>query len=408
MKKLSLILLSILALSVSACSMDFSFNGEGNSNSNNSNNSGSNNNTINYTEEIKTDNVDESTLKWLTIDSSLDTEGRYSSGNYGTTTLSGFTLDYYRTVNLQDGNALKILGSSFKYLDGGLPGSLTNVTPIYDIRRIKINFTASEGLQLRTYNDVSKPSLINLGKSGTDREIKIAEGTCFFAFECESGNAKILNAQIGYSNKSTSYKKTYTYSETRAANRTYDQTLVDGVSKVTLPDSTGKNKEYTYYSTSYAIANLTPSEIEANTYIDIVDVCNYIQAFKTFPINYLDESDLSLYRSEFGTKTREVSEYYRTNGYVNAVPCRNKGASNFVYYELDVDIDGNYRTSSRGVGRIVTWLEGFTCYEEGPVSVYTDDHYATFQEYNNKGGFSPRFNAQMDIAHANYCPLETR
>ena len=402
MKKLAFVFLSLFAVTLTACDFDFSFNGEPTNNNNSSNNN------TNYNEEIKNDNVDESSLKWITINSSLETSGKYNSGNYGTTSLSGFTLDYYRTVDTEDGNAIKLLGSAFKYLDGGLPGSLTNVSPIYDIRRIKINFTASDGLQLRTYNDVSKPSVINLGKSGSNREVKIAEGTCFFAFECKTGDATILNAQIGYSGKSTSYKKTYSYSETRAANRTYDQELVDGVTKVTLPDASGKNKEYTYYSTSYAVANLTPAQIEANSYLDIVDVCNYIQAFKAFPINYLDESDLSLYRSDFGSKIREVSEYYRTNGYVNAVPCRNKGASNFVYYELDVDLDGSYSTRNRGTGRIVTWLEGFTCYELGPVSVYTDDHYATFQEYNNKGGFSPRFNAQMDIAHASYCPLETR
>ena len=398
MKKLSFVFLSLFTLTLSACDLGVSFNGE----------SGNNSNNTNQNSEIKNDTVDESTLKWLNINSSLDTEGKYYSGNYGKTTLSGFTLDYYRSVNDQDGNAIKLLGSSFKYLDGGLPGSLTNVTPIYDIRRIQISFTSTNGLQLRTYNDVSNPSVLDLGTSGTDRMVKIAAGTCFFAFECKMGSATILNAKIGYSNKSTSYKNSFSYKETRTENRTYTGSLVDGVTQVTLPDANGNNKVYTYYSTSYAVANLTPSEIKANTYLNPVDVCNYIQAFKTFPINYVDESYISLYRSDFGSDIREVSEYYRTSGYVNSVPCRNKGSSEFVYYELDVDVDGTYSTRNRGVGRIVTWLEGFTCYEPGPVSIYTDDHYATFQEYNNKGGFSPRFNAQMDIAHANHCPLETR
>ena len=31
------------------------------------------------------------------------------------------------------------------------------------------------------------------------------------------------------------------------------------------------------------------------------------------------------------------------------------------------------------------------------VIVYTDDHYATFQEYNNYGSFGTRFNAERSV-----------
>ena len=64
-------------------------------------------------------------------------------------------------------------------------------------------------------------------------------------------------------------------------------------------------------------------------------------------------------------------------------------------------MDESYSSNSRGVGRVVGWQYGFddakgaTNYDDAPVCVYTDDHYATFLEYLNAGSFGVRFNAEM-------------
>ena len=83
------------------------------------------------------------------------------------------------------------------------------------------------------------------------------------------------------------------------------------------------------------------------------------------------------------------------------VPYNSNG---LVYYEFDIALDSSYRTNSRGVGRVVMFLNGFsaTGYDSSPVAVYTDDHYATFQEFNNLGQFLPRFNAESRITNLSW------
>ena len=58
----------------------------------------------------------------------------------------------------------------------------------------------------------------------------------------------------------------------------------------------------------------------------------------------------------------------------------------------------NYSPNSRSVGRLVVFTNGFDSdgYSNSPVIVYTDDHYATFKEYNNAGEFLERFNAEIN------------
>ena len=61
------------------------------------------------------------------------------------------------------------------------------------------------------------------------------------------------------------------------------------------------------------------------------------------------------------------------------------------------------------MGRVVIWEYGFSCYTDGtsiaPVCVYTDDHYATFQEYNCMGGFAHRFNGERTVTNKVHTPL---
>ncbi len=76
-----------------------------------------------------------------------------------------------------------------------------------------------------------------------------------------------------------------------------------------------------------------------------------------------------------------------------------------VLKQADIDVNGAYTLSNRQVGRVVAREYGFSCYNDGPVCVYTDDHYATFQEYNCMGGFAHRFNSERSVAGKTYTPL---
>jgi hypothetical protein len=80
-----------------------------------------------------------------------------------------------------------------------------------------------------------------------------------------------------------------------------------------------------------------------------------------------------------------------------------------VYYEFDVALDGTYDKDERGVGRVVSWANGWDAegYDGAPVSVYTDDHYATFQEYLNTGEFGERFDAERNLTYFEWSAPET-
>ena len=58
----------------------------------------------------------------------------------------------------------------------------------------------------------------------------------------------------------------------------------------------------------------------------------------------------------------------------------------------------------RVIVEVVVLFNGFNAdgYDESPVAVYTDDHYATFQEYFNYGSFGERFDVKMVIVHAKW------
>ena len=137
---------------------------------------------------------------------------------------------------------------------------------------------------------------------------------------------------------------------------------------------------------------------------DPVDVANYYSIFGEIPANYGGSSSgmnsVSDVQSVFGSDARQVSYYSRTDGYATAVPNINASQG---YYEFDIDIDGSYYPGSggRGVGRVVAWRYGInnSAYGNGSYRVchFTDDHYATFQEFNNLGEFLPKFDAERQI-----------
>ena len=138
-------------------------------------------------------------------------------------------------------------------------------------------------------------------------------------------------------------------------------------------------------------------------YTDPIDVINYYNAFKVPPVNYAANSGIDQYtfgvylaskdeaRSLFGNDARTISRYTRTDGYVGYVPY----STPLEYYEFDIALDSSYSISSRGVGRLVVFKNGFNAefYGDDPVSLFTEDHYVTFKEYSNAGYFNSAFDS---------------
>ena len=75
-----------------------------------------------------------------------------------------------------------------------------------------------------------------------------------------------------------------------------------------------------------------------------------------------------------------------------------------------IALDASYwEDGERGVGRVVAWENGWDSegYDDSPVCVYTDDHYATFQEYMNTGAFGRRFDAERSLVFVRWTPPKT-
>ena len=130
-----------------------------------------------------------------------------------------------------------------------------------------------------------------------------------------------------------------------------------------------------------------------------MDVANYYSIFREFPANYVTSGNYSEAYDIFGNNTRCVSTYTKTNGYATKVPYY---GSTPRYHEFDIALDDTYSSSNRSVGRVVAFETGLSPVNYGNgshiVCYFTDDHYATFQEYNNLGEFLPRFSVERTIA----------
>jgi hypothetical protein len=189
---------------------------------------------------------------------------------------------------------------------------------------------------------------------------------------------------------------------------TYQGTLVAGQSAVSVPVKVEydggsyfitQTKTYTYYTLEYVEEN--PSVALQAAMLAPADIAAYYAAFKKFPANFaaknFDGNSFEEVQEVFGNAARHVSKYDRVTGYARHVPFN---TNNTVYYEFDVALLETYWTQGeRGVGRVVSWEGGWNSaeYDGAPVSVYTDDHYATFQEYLNNGQFGKRFDAERSL-----------
>ncbi|MBQ6921085.1 MAG: hypothetical protein IJQ72_04210 [Bacilli bacterium] len=347
--------------------------------------------------------------------------GSYNTGNYGK---SG-DFEYYRAVK-QSGYICKLIPLTRQPgCEEPLPGSLYNINAIKDIDHISLTYstssnTASETPRLCFGENNYDDGHISISCSSSNIDLTIdlsAYKVNYFRFESGNTTLFLKNITIYYSGLNTTHGSEFIYKTTgtneyRIAPTTYSGTLVDGESYVDVPvefDITHSivlsTKRYTYYSYEYVSEH---PEIASEAAVTApVDVCNYFQAFGVSPANYggtfgsigdktiPTKDEVSLL---FGDDARCISKYNRTNGYATAVPYY---GSSITYYELDIDTNGLYTTSNRQVGRIVAWATGFSGNDYGNgsqcVCTYTDDHYATFKEFNNFGGFLSRFKAELEV-----------
>lgn len=353
--------------------------------------------------------------------------GTYSDKNFMSSSknLDGVSMMAYRAVG--GSGYVTIKPDSYLYKDTayhGAEGAIFNSNAIGGINSVEItykttdaeasgktnpNVTFGDSLECDDY-------LYYLDPSSSDNTVTInVNNSEFKYFSINTGDytTKVSTVVLKCDSKSSTnadVKAAGGEGKYRVNPVTLDKsTLVPGQTKVTLPtniayDSVTKtytatsSKTLTYYTSAFVESH--PSVIADATITDPMEVCMYYTTFGTWPANY-SKSPNSI-KSIFGSDTRQVSQYDRKNGYATSVPFNDNG--NFVYYELDINFDGTYTTSSRGTGRVVAWDLGFTTtgYTKAPVCVYTDDHYNTWLEYYNNGTWSNRYNGEGVVTGIKY------
>lgn len=348
---------------------------------------------------------------------------QYTTGNYGSSTQNNYTFEYYRAYRPEDETAycMQLLPYIASASDGTLPGSLYNTVPIYGIQSVSITYKSTAAATLYTGDDrIAQMTAYTLpASSGYQTETFSVDTDNFLKIDANAAALYIQALSVTYTNAYSPYNSGQNLSgsgDYRLNGVTFNGTLVAGQSAVNVPIQVTydggsyqitQTKTYTYYTLEYMQAHPNVSLLAA-AMLSPQDVAAYYTAFKQFPANYaLKSVDYSWEGVEavFGDYTRYVSQYSRTTGYASHVPYK---ASDTTYFEFDIALD-NYGASSRGVGRVVAWRAGWDVagYNDAPVCVYTDDHYASFQEYLNDGTFSKRFDAEMNVTNTVYASAQT-
>ncbi|MDY4819272.1 MAG: hypothetical protein SO206_03335 [Bacilli bacterium] len=349
----------------------------------------------------------------------------YTTGNYSnqygvdaSINILDIDFQYYRAVQAPVGYLIKMLDlDAALTFSNQLGGALMNVSEINHLANIEITY----------YNESSSTSggYVRFGKNLTcayGYELTYSESDItlsfnipeskYFRIETNGANLIIKSIKLGIAqgNVIDDGYGYYTKQEYRINPIKFSGELQSGVSYVDVPTSVSvyknnstyivnETKRLTYYDYDYVTSNnLEPSEVSI---IDPLEVALYYAAFNKAPVNY-NESGSSNH-SYFGDYARRISsEYYRTDGYVNALFGITPTDG---YIELDIGINGNYAIRSRGVGRIVVFYSGSTSlgYDNSPLLVYTDDHYATFREFLGYD-FSLPFDAQNQRTGNTYKP----
>ena len=343
--------------------------------------------------------------------------GKYDTGNYGSYTVNGAALEYYRAYKPSGADYILQLLPCFSSNDGSEGGALFNSAPIYGIQSVSITYKCSAAAMLYTGDDrVASMTAYPLPATNGYSTVTYTVSTDnFFKLESEVSALYIQSFSLSYTGQAVSYnsgKINAGTGYTRLNATAFVGTLVAGQSAVAVPSKVvydggscqvQQTKTYTYYTWEYVRAN--PSVAANAAMTSPTDIAAYYAAFEKIPANFAGKTENLNYLPSFyqvsvvfGDDTRYVSQYSRDDGYVTAVPYDT--AKTLVYYEFDVAVDSTYGKNSRGVGRVVTWINGWNAsgYDDAPVSAFTDDHYATFQEWLNVvGQFGKRFDAEKAL-----------
>ncbi len=391
------------------------------------NNTTSINNTTTQKKDLKTININLTSLS----SSSQPYETNFNNGKIA----NGIKLGGYRI----GAKFSTIYPYHYKYIGTnyeGIDGAIYNVSKIDNIYSIELSYSTSTNYGKSN----AKSPYISFGTNMKCSEytFDLEPSTTFInkTIDVSTNSFNFFSVNTGdYLLNTTNLKIEYTSSigddgdsiyesgkeKYRINPIKYTNTLVPGVSKITIPtayeyqESTNTyistaSKIFTYYTTDYVKSH--PECVDDATIVNPLDVCIYYTTFGTWPANYsTTEKEV---KSIFGSNSRRVSQAYtRTDGYVTSIPWNGNG----VYYELDIDFDDTYSFSSRGTGRVVVWPTGWnsnpkfnltaTDYDDSPVCVYTNDHYNTWLEYLNNGTWSNRFNAEGNITGVKYSPAKT-
>lgn len=334
---------------------------------------------------------------------------KYDTGSFGSFNVNNVSMEFYRAYKK---NTLNDFTSLIPYNDnideGSAPGAIYNITPAYQIQSISIEYKSDSGICLSTGKSRKEMQSLVLPRA-TDYSTYTTtiDNDHYFSIETVSSYAYIKSVEISYLGI-----KVNVDTELASAGEnhyrinpiTYTDTKVPGESYIDIPIDisvegnkyiVNETKRYTYYTYDYVVNN--PEIAESASYVTPTDVANYFIAFGTYPANYVIKKSYKTAYNLFKENTRCVSDYDRTTGYANYVPYKANSSGKPHYYECDIALDSTYSSSNRGIGRVVVWEYGFSYvgYDASIVAVYTDDHYATFQEYLNTGKWGERFNAEQ-------------
>ena len=384
----------------------------------------------NYQPPISSSFPSEEATSYKVIDNTYSSvfSFRYTTGNYSnqydafdySVNILDIDFQYYRAVKAPDGYLIKMLDlDAALTFSNQLGGALMNVSEINHLANIEITYynesSSTSGGYVRFGKNLTCPYGYELTYSESDITLSfnIPESK-YFRIETNGANLIIKSIKLGIAqgNVVDDGYGYYTKQEYRINPIKFSGELQSGVSFVDVPTSISVNKNsstyivnetkrLTYYDYDYVTTNnLEPSEVSI---IDPLEVALYYVAFNKAPVNY-NESGSSNH-SYFGDYARRISsEYSRTDGYVNALSGITPTDG---YIELDIGVNGNYSISGggRGVGRIVVFYSGSASlgYDNSPLLVYTDDHYATFREFLGYD-FSLPFDAQNQRTGNTYKP----
>lgn len=399
MKKLKYLIIVLLSLFiVTSCSND------------NNNETIDSNSNIVYEKVQKTheinlrkNSISEDNFQSITFDKSNYFQTSYATGSFGEKN----GIEYYRCYHENAKMMTKLLKTT-NYVEGNINSSFYNVDNLKGIYELSITYQSTKGLKVYYSIDRSYNNCFIAGSADSmfDLTIKL-DYAGYFKVETLGEDVVVESFTLKYNSSVKNNNDSYlSYSDTRIDQPYTNFDNIKSGETRKIADSITVNsdntytinsyKSYTYYTLDDIIAN--PALASSCTYTDPVDVANYYTLFNAFPLNYGSQSDSKTLSKYFKEDTRCFFQYFRTDGYAQCVPYYASGL-NPVYYELDFNEDGTYTTSNRGKGRLVIWTEGFRDveYMGQSVIVYTDDHYATFQEYNNYGSFGTRFNAERSV-----------